>query len=122
MSYLAAHATRRPGSDGRGVDERLTLNLPQFDGGAHIRVFVEDTTFRTWRGRPPEPRIRFRVTDCSNEIALWFELSTPDARENALFKIDTLLGAVQRFRHALHAEAELYAQREQHAAPRTGRG
>jgi hypothetical protein len=122
MSYLAAHATLRPRSGGRGVDERLTLNLPQFDGGAYVRVFVEDTTSRKWRRQPPEPRIRFRVADCSNEIALWFELSTPAARENSLFKIDTLLGAVQRFRDAVHAEAELYEERQRHAPRNAVRG
>jgi hypothetical protein len=62
-------------------------------------VFVEDTTFRKWRRRPPEPRIRLRIADCANEISLWF---------------DTLLGALQRFRAALDAEAELYAHRAQH--------
>ena len=33
-------------------------------------------------------------------------------RENALFKIDTLLDGLTRFRDGLVAEAELYAQRE----------
>jgi hypothetical protein len=75
---------------------------------------VEDTTFRKWRRRPPEPRIRLRIADCSNEISLWFELNSQAARENSLHKIDTLLGALQRFREALDAEAELYAHREQH--------
>jgi hypothetical protein len=77
-------------------------------------VFVEDATFRKWRRRPPEPRIRLRITDCSNEISLWFEVSTQLARENSLHKIDTLLGALQRFRDALDAEAELYSHRVQH--------
>lgn len=97
-----------------GVDEKIPLNLPGFHGGAYVRVFVEDTTFREWRRRPPQPRIRLRIADCSNEISLWFELHTPEARENALHKINTLLGALQRFQSALEAEAELYAHRSQH--------
>ena len=72
-----------------------------------MRVFVEDTTFRKWRRRPPHPRIRLRIADCSNEISLWFELHTPETRENALYKINTLLCALERFRTALDAEAEL---------------
>jgi hypothetical protein len=79
-----------------------------------VRVLVEDTTFRKWRRKPPAPRIRFRIADCTNEISLWFELDSPAARQNALHKVDTLLDAVRRFRDALEAEAELYAHREQH--------
>ena len=114
MSYLTSYATRNPRVRGAGVDEKLRLNLPGFHGGAYVRVFVEDTTFRKWRRRPPEPRIRLRIADCSNEISLWFELNSQAARENSLYKIDTLLGALQRFRAALDAEVELYAHREQH--------
>ena len=116
MSYLASYAKRNPPVRGRGIDERIRLNLPGFHAGAYVRVFVEDTTFRKWRREPPEPRIRFRIADCTNEISLWFELHSPAARENSLHKADTLLGAVQRFRDALGAEAQLYAHREQHRA------
>jgi hypothetical protein len=114
MSYLTSYATRNPRAQGAGVDEKIRLNLPGFHGGAYVRVFVEDTTFRKWRRRPPEPRIRLRIADCSNEISLWFELSSEPARENSLYKIDTLLGALEGFRAALDTEAELYAHREQH--------
>src|SRR5262245_65518981 len=105
VSYLTAHLTRSRGTRGNGVDEKLRLNLPGFHGEAYVRVFVEDTTFRKWRRRPPEPRIRLRIADCSNEISLWFELNSHAARENSLYKIDTLLGAIQRFRATLDAEA-----------------
>jgi len=111
MSYLTRFATRAPRTRGDGVDEKLRLNLPGFHGAAYVRVFVEDTTSRKWRRRPPEPRIRLKIADCSNEISLWFELDSEAARENSLHKIDTLLGALRRFRDALDAEAELYALR-----------
>ena len=114
MSYLTAYATRTARPRGVGVDEKLRLNLPGFHADAYLRVFVEDTTFRKWRRRPPEPRIRLRIADCTNEISLWFEVDSEAARENSLHKIDTLLGALQRFRAALDAEVELYAHREQH--------
>ena len=114
MSYLTSYATRRRGVRGGAVDEKLPLNLPGFHGGAYVRVFVEDTTFRKWGRRPPEPCIRLRIADCSNEISLWFDVDSQPARENSLHKIDTLLVALQRFRTALDAEAELYAHREQH--------
>jgi hypothetical protein len=120
MSYLAQHAVRRPSSAGRTrrgarVDERRVLNRPKFDGGAYVRVFVEDTSCgkRRFRSTPPSPRLRLRVADCAHHVNLEFSVETAELRDNALFKIDTLLGALTRFRHGLAAEAELYAKREQ---------
>jgi hypothetical protein len=118
MSYLTQYATRVPASiraaQTARVDERTPLNLPDFDGGAHVRVFVEDTSARRRRLRrtPPHPRIRLRIADCVHEANLEFSLETAELRENALHKIDTLLGALHRFRDALVEEAELYALRE----------
>ncbi len=119
MSYLVQYAVRRPTAAGRArrgarVDERLVLNRPKFDGGAFVRVFVEDTSRRKRRLRraPPSPRLRLRVADCAHEVNLEFSVETAELRENALFKIDTLLGALGRFRDGLAAEADLYAQRE----------
>jgi hypothetical protein len=129
MSYLTQYADRRPASApkprrGARVDERTLLNRPDFDGGAYVRAFVEDTSGRKlrWRKLPPEPRIRLRISDCMNEIALEFSLESAELRENALFKIDTLLGALERFRAGLQVEAELYAAREGAASrPKLGR-
>ena len=85
---------------------------PAYDG-AFIRVFVEDTSGRTrWRGTPPEPRVRLRIADCTEEISLWFEVDPAAARANSLHKADTLLGALHRFRDALAAEAGVHAHRE----------
>jgi hypothetical protein len=121
VSYLTPYAVCRPvfgwliGGKGRPdvrVDERLLLNLPGFHGGAFVRVYVEDTSQRTeWRGAPPEPRIRLRIADCTDEIELWFELDSAQARTNSLHKIETLLGSLHRFRDALVAEADLSASR-----------
>src|SRR5258708_37831606 len=104
MSYLSSYATWNPRVRGAGVDEKIRLNLPGFHAGASVRVLVEDTTFRKWRRRPPEPRVRLRIADCSNEISLSFEVGSAGGRENSLYKIDTLLGTLQRIRAALDAE------------------
>jgi hypothetical protein len=117
MSYLLQHATRRPSLARRSrrgvrVDERSLLNHPEFDGGAFVRVFVEDTSGRRIRRRIPEPRLRLRIGDCDNEIYLEFGVESPARRENSLHKIDTLLGALRRFRDGLQAEADLHAERE----------
>jgi hypothetical protein len=119
MSYLLQHALRRPTTFGRRragarLDERLALNLPDFDGGAHVRVFVEDTSAprRRLRRPTPAPRLKLRVADCVNEVHLEFAVESAELRENAFHKLDTLLGALARFREAYAAEAELYAARE----------
>ena len=117
MSYLLQHATRRPFSARRSrrgvrVAERTRLNYPDFDGGAFVRVFVEDTSARRVRRRIPEPRLRLRIGDCSNEVYLEFSVDNATLRENSLHKIDTLLGALHRFRDGLQSEADLRAERE----------
>ena len=119
MSYLLQYAVRRPDSvrrftrRGARVDIRTRLNRPGLYGDAYVRVFVEDTSHRRCRfGEPPEPRLKLRIADCVNVINLEFDLYTPQLRDNALHKSDTLLGALNAFRDGLAAEAELYARRE----------
>lgn len=110
MTYLLKYATRRPATGAR-VDERTRLNRPGLYGGAYVRVFVGDTSGARVRRHPPRPRITLRIADCSHVIALEFDLTNATLRENSLYKIDTLLGALARFREALAAEATLYAER-----------
>ena len=112
MSYLTQYAVSAV--RGARVDERTRLNRPAFDGGAHVRVFVEDTSSR--RGRLPSPRLRLRIADCTNQINLEFSVDSADLRENSLFKIETLIAALERFRAGLVAEAELRAQRERRSS------
>ena len=113
MSYLLQYA-RRPDSIaprpkcGLRVDEHTRLNRPGLYGDAFVRVFVEDTT----HGRRRQPQIDLQIADCTNVIRLEFSLAHARLRENSLFKIDTLLGALQRFRDALAAEADLAARRD----------
>ena len=125
MSYLTLYALRRPASlrparRGASIDERMLLNLPEFDGGAHIRVLVEDTSARRVRRRRlPSPRLKLRIADCENEIHLEFSVDSPDVRKNSLHKIDTLIAALERFRAGLEAEAALRVERERR--PRNGK-
>ena len=112
MSYLLQYARRpTPHRGAARVDERLRLNFAMYDGGAEVRVFVEDTTAARY-GEVPSPRLRLRITDCANQIALEFGVETPEQRANSLHKIDTLVGALNRFRDGLIEEAALYAERE----------
>jgi len=123
MSYLLQHATRRPTSarrsrNGARVDEQTLLNRPDFCGGAFVRVFVEDTSSKRVRRRPPSPRLRLCIADCANQINLEFAVDSPAVRQNSLHKIDTLLAVLHRFRDGLADEAALYAERERARANR----
>ena len=115
MSYLLQYA-RRPlsiatRSEQARVDEHIRLNRPGLYGDAYVRVFVEDTTARR-RRHNDDLRLTLRIADCANTINLEFSLDSPELRENSLFKIETLLDALNRFRTALAAEAELAEQRD----------
>lgn len=114
MSYLTQYAVARPsGRKGVRVDEHTVLNFPEFDGGAHVRAFVEDTSNgKMRRPRLPSPRLKLRITDCTNQIHLEFSVDSPELRENSLHKINTLINALQRFQAGLDAEAQLRALRE----------
>ena len=117
MSYLAQYALRRPASGvkarrGARVDERIVLNLPDFDGGAHVRVLVEDTSHRIRRRGLPSPRLKLRIADCTNDVHLEFSVDSHELRENSLRKIRLLIGALERFQRGLDAEAALRETRE----------
>ena len=105
MSYLLQHA-RRLASTAR-VDEYIRLNHPGLYGDAFVRVFVEDTA--RLRRRKRDPHTSLKIGDCVNTIALEFSLENAALRENSLYKIDTLIGALTRFREALAAEVALRA-------------
>ena len=113
MSYLLHYARRPdtivPRTPAARVDEHIHLNRPGLYGEAFVRVFVEDTTTRRRRHR--DPQLVLQIADCTNTINLEFSVETAPLRENSLFKADTLLGALRRFRDALAAEAELAARR-----------
>ena len=108
MSYLLQMVRRRslaPPTPLSRVDEYARLNRPGLYGDAFVRVYVGDTS--TARRRQCDPGFVLQIADCVNMINLEFSVSSPELRENSLFKIDTLLGALQRFRTGLVAEAEL---------------
>ena len=115
MSYLLQYARRpdsfAPRTPAARVDEYARLNRPGLYGDAFVRVFVEDTTARRRRRNRDPRRLVLQIADCTNTINLEFSLETAELRENSLFKVDTLLGALHRFRDGLAREAELAGQR-----------
>jgi hypothetical protein len=118
MSYLTQYAVRpdaalRPARRGARVNIDILLNRPEFDGGASVRAYVQDTSGHPFgRRRLPKPQLELRISDCINGIDLEFSVSSYELRENSLHKIDTLIDALAQFRAGLAAEAELRARRE----------
>ncbi|HET7572656.1 MAG TPA: hypothetical protein VFJ77_08305 [Gaiellaceae bacterium] len=109
------------------VDVRRFLNLPGFHGGAHVVVYVEDTSKRriekrddfgdeTARFVNPTPRVILEIADCSDRIQLELEVETDARLENSLHKIDTLVDALGALRAGLVEEARLYRAREPETA------
>ncbi len=106
------------------VNERTLLNLPGFHGGAFVYVYVEDTSDRELLRDPfcePEctccpqnfePRMSFEIADCSDTVAIQFDVDSAEACANSLHKLDTLAAALQVFRAALELEFEPYEARE----------
>jgi hypothetical protein len=115
MSYLLQYARRpdsiAPRTQAARVDEYARLNRPGLYGDAFVRVLVEDTTARR-RRHGADPQLVLQIADCTNTINLEFSLETAQLRENSLFKVNTLLGSLRRFRDGLAVEAELARQRE----------
>ena len=106
------------------INERTLLNLPGFHGGAFVYVYVEDTSARdlvrdqyceadcTCCPQNFEPRMTLEISDCDRRIWLSFDIDKPNARENSLHKLDTLIAALQVFRAALIEEFEPYDARQ----------
>jgi len=109
VSYLLQYA-RRPdrlasrAPAGARVDEHARLNRPGLYGDAYVRVFVAGSTLRR---RRLEPEFVLEIADCTNAINLEFSVASAQLCENSLFKIDTLIGALQRFRDGLAVEVQL---------------
>ena len=116
MSYLTQYAVpdAAPRSRrGARVDLDVLLNRPDFDGGASVRAYVQDTSRHAFgRRRLPKPRLILEISDCVNAINLEFSVASYDVRENSLHKVETLIDALVQFRAGLAAEAELRARRE----------
>jgi hypothetical protein len=93
---------------------RTFLNKPGFHGKATLIASVEDTS------RIPAEELRFErepdtylsISDCSSECRLEIEITSREAQRNSLYKLNTLIGGLERFREALSEEIELYNERK----------
>lgn len=95
--------------------KRALLNLPGFESTAAIVFEIQDT-----RQEDPdnalymnEPDYTFQIADCSRSISFAFDFRSPEAQENNLYKVDTMIDVLRAGRRALVAEHALYNKRTQ---------
>jgi hypothetical protein len=86
---------------------RRFLNRRGFHAGAFIQAVVPDSTTcreagcqHRWCVDPV-----LRISDCYRVASFDFDLDTPGARQNSLYKIDVLIETLIQFREALTLEA-----------------
>lgn len=99
--------------------KRALLNLPGHQSTAAIIAEVEDT--RDWKSGKDGDGDRFtawdspdyclQISDCDRSIKLDLAWQTEDERENALYKIDTMIDALVAFRKGVAAEQKLHVKR-----------
>ena len=84
-------------------------NLP-----AYIIAIVEDAREKHVCCKDTEEwsEITMRIADCSEEIELYFDLSSIEERENSLHKIRTLAEVINDFKRAIEIEVEVINARQ----------
>lgn len=93
---------------------RALLNLPGFESTGAIVFEIQDT-----RQEKPdnlyanEPDYTFQLSDCSRSISFALDFRSPEAQENNLHKVDTMIEVLKAGRKALVAEQRLYNKRTQ---------
>jgi hypothetical protein len=95
------------------VRERSFLNL-KTDMRAYVIGVVEDTSEipnsdqNEWK----RGTIQLELADCHNDVAYEFDLSTPEDRENSLFKISKMAEVINAVKDAIEKEAMSIESRE----------
>lgn len=74
---------------------------------AYIIAVVEDAREKRVRDDKDEywSDITLKISDCSDEICLYFDLETVEDRENSLHKVRVLAEVINEFKQALELEA-----------------
>jgi hypothetical protein len=95
------------------------LNRPGFGTTAAIVAEVQDT--RGWKNGKDEdgdkiskwssPDVVLQFANCDRSIAFEIDWTTEAQRENALFKVDTMMDALRVFRKGLVEEQKRYVKR-----------
>jgi len=95
------------------VRERSFLNL-KTDMRAYIIGVVEDTRDipnldeKEWKWG----EIQLELADCHEDVSYQFDLSTPEERENSLYKISKMAEVINAVKNAIEAEAASIESRQ----------
>ena len=95
------------------VRERSFLNL-KTDMRAYVIGLVEDTRGipNSHEGEWKHATIQLELADCHNDVSYEFDLSTPENRENSLYKIQKMAEVINAVKLAIETEAASIASRE----------
>lgn len=94
--------------------KRALLNLPGFESTAAIVFEIQDTRqVKAGALYANEPDYTFQLSDCSRSINFELDFRSPEAQENNLYKVDTMIEVLKAGRRALVAEHALYNKRTQ---------
>jgi len=95
------------------VQRREFLNL-HTSMRAYVIAVVEDTRDQhiCCDSQVERSEIVLKISDCSEEIDLWFDLTSATERENSLNKIRKLAEVITEVRNAIEIEAAAYDERQ----------
>ena len=95
------------------VRERVFLNI-KTEMRAYIIGVVEDTREIPTSDRDGWQRgmIQLELADCHDDVSYSFNLSTPEERENSLFKIQKMAEVINAVKEAIEKEAASIETRE----------
>lgn len=92
---------------------REFLNLPNNHSTASIVFRADvDKEFKDNKLTDTYLNSSFQISDCSNKINLEFSVDTKESFENSLFKLDTLLNGIRKFRSAIVKAREIKIEYE----------
>lgn len=91
---------------------RKFFNKPGYHSTGFIYAYVAKSTKKSLRNGGGYVSCDLTIGDCSRQISLDFDHYSKKDRENSLYKIDTILGAITKFREALVVEYEAIEQAE----------
>lgn len=90
---------------------RKFINREKFESGAYIIASIERETTR-WKNSAGEDKVNnylyptLHIADCSRVVSLDVHADNAKTRANVLFKLNTLIDTLTKFRDALVAEWE----------------
>lgn len=94
------------------------LNLPAQNGMANVVAHIVKSDYGTKDELYRHIDVKLDFADCSRVVSMAIDLDDEYSRENAIYKVDTLLSVIKDFREALIKEAKYQRRLERKRARR----